>query len=138
MNRQELLKACLEKIEKYADMVKSEYPGGMPNQILLPALRDAIANPQSEAVELSRLRDENQRFRNGYANLMQALMDAPGLPLEGSSDAALTEWTNIITGILMALGTLDATGKPQSPWEALCAIADTPGRSPRDDIEERK
>ena len=80
------------------------------------------AGLSSEAEEVERLRDDNQRFRNGYANLMNALQNAPGLPLEGSSEEALVEWTNIIAGILFALGTLEATGKPQSPWEALLAI----------------
>lgn len=83
-----------------------------------------------EAEEVERLRDENQRFRNGYANLSRALQNGPGLPLEGSSEEALAEWTGIIAGILMALGTLESTGKPQSPWEALLAIdnasTDTP------------
>lgn len=51
MNNQELLKACLEKIEKYRDMVKAEYPGGMPLQVLLPALREAIASPRPEALD---------------------------------------------------------------------------------------
>ena len=48
MNQQELLKACLEKLELYRDMVKSEYPGGMPLQVLLPALRKAIASQSGD------------------------------------------------------------------------------------------
>lgn len=48
MNNQELLKACLEKIELYHAAMKAEYPGGMPNQVLLPALREAIQKPQPE------------------------------------------------------------------------------------------
>lgn len=59
MNRQELLKACLEKIEAYRDMVKSEYPGGVPLQILLPELREAVANPQCEAEGKERMRANN-------------------------------------------------------------------------------
>lgn len=78
------------------------------------------------------LEAENQRFRNGFANLNQALADAPGLPLEIQDKESLELWTDTLHGILMALGVLEATGKPLSPFEALvdaAQLATTPNRT---------
>lgn len=57
MNRQELLKACLEKIELYRDAVKHEYLGGMPLQVLLPELRAAISTVPEEHKLVALLRE---------------------------------------------------------------------------------
>lgn len=76
--------------------------------------------PADFARELER---ENQRFRNGFANLTKALQDGPGLPIELLDEADQAKWTDTITGILMALGVLEVTGKPMSPFEALMEAA---------------
>lgn len=69
------------------------------------------------------LERENQRFRNGFANLSKALQDGPGLPIELLDEADQAKWTDTITGILMALGVLEVTGKPMNPFEALTEAA---------------
>lgn len=73
--------------------------------------------------EIVRLREENQKLRNGFTNLGRALEEAPGLPLEYLSKDDLAKWTDLITGLLIALGTLEVTGKPIGTLEALCEAA---------------
>lgn len=70
------------------------------------------------------LADENRRFRNGFANLSQALADAPGLPIECLSPEDQAKWTDTLTGILMALGVLETTGRPLHLFEALTEAVD--------------
>ena len=81
---------------------------------------DTIGKLSARIAELER---DAARFRNGFANLTQALQDAPGLPIETLSAEDQAKWTDLLTGLLMALGVLEATGKPQSMWEALTEAA---------------
>lgn len=90
-------------------------------------LMDLSLRQQSE---ITRLMEENQRFRNGFANLSKALEEAPGLPIELLDEEDQAKWTDTITGILMALGVLEVTGRPMSPFEALVEAA-SEARSPR-------
>lgn len=69
--------------------------------------------------QLSECRAENQSFRNGFDNLLAALDKAPGLPIEAQSEEDQAKWTDLITGLLMALGSYQHSGKPQSVWEGL-------------------
>lgn len=64
--------------------------------------------------------DETERLRNGLDNILQAMNDAPGLPIECLSVEDQTRWTQTIHAILMALGPYEITGKPITIHEYLC------------------
>ena len=55
---------------------------------------------------------DEQKFRNALNNILAALKAAPGLPIETLSAEDQAKWTDVITGILMALGPYEVTGKP--------------------------
>lgn len=99
----------LENLRKgsYDWVSKEEYR--IECEIAMPAL----------LAELKTLRDENARFRNGYDNLLAAFRKAPALPLECLSQEDLEEWTDTISGILLALGPYMETGRPLTIMEAL-------------------
>lgn len=67
--------------------------------------------------------DDAAKFKNGIDNLIIALDEAPGLPIELLSEEDQAKWTNTITGVLMALGPYRITGRPQSVWEYVQAEA---------------
>lgn len=67
------------------------------------------------------LETEAARLSNGYHNILAEFEKAPGLPLETLSQDDLAKWTDIITGILKALGPFSITGKPISLGEYLDA-----------------
>ena len=79
-------------------------------------LRDECAEAARYVAQLER---DAERYRNGFANLMHALQDAPPLPIEALSAENQAKWTDLLTGLLMALGVLETTGRPQSIWDAL-------------------
>lgn len=74
-----------------------------------------------------RVAGENAKLRNGYRNLFAALKDAPGLPLITCTSDELDKWTDLLHGLLIALGVLEATGKPQTMFEALTDAAPKKG-----------
>jgi len=76
---------------------------------------------------LTELDKECERLRNGLDNLFDALKNAPGLPLETLPQADLEKWTDLITGVMMALGVLKHTGKPMSMWDSLIDSARAEG-----------
>ena len=58
---------------------------------------------------------DEQKFRNALDNILAALKDAPPLPIESLSAEDQAKWT--ITGILVALGPYEVTGRPVTPWD---------------------
>lgn len=72
-----------------------------------------------EPESMAEIERENTRFRNGFDNLLAAFEHAPGLPIEILPKADQEKWTDLIKGILMALGPYSVSGKPESIWEAL-------------------
>ena len=126
-----LQSACI--IEQYDDSgLNDEFRGkghrvwsNIPNEWLYPGdkIISGTFDPQQAASAIVALQQDVDRYRNGFANLMQALQDAPALPIETLSVEDQAKWTDLLTGLLMALGVLETTGKPQSMWEALCDAA---------------
>lgn len=112
MTEQEL-RAEIERLARERDEARLEAH--------LQATDREVQERRAEAAEarIAELERDAARYRNGFANLMQALNDAPGLPLECLSQEELARWTDVLTGILMALGVLEHTGRPMSMWEAL-------------------
>lgn len=87
-------------------------------------IEDLRQDREARFLEWARtLERENRRLRNGFANLNKALEEAPGLPIELLSAEEQEAWTDILSGILMALGVLETTGRPMSPFEALIEAA---------------
>lgn len=93
--------------------------GAREGEQLVDAAYRVAAELSALRAQVQTLTAENQRFRNGFANLYQALQDAPGLPIEALGEEDQAKWTDLITGLMMALGGLEMDGRPMSVWEAL-------------------
>ena len=83
-----------------------------------PGLLSLIDCCTGKPLAVAALRDL-RKFQHGIDNILSALEAAPGLPIETLSREDQEKWTDIITGILMALGPYQATGKPLALFEAI-------------------
>jgi len=83
-----------------------------------PGLLSLIKLTQGHPRAIAALR-ELRKFQNGIDNILAALKAAPSLPIETCSIEDQAKWTDILTSILMALGTYEATGKPRTMAEEL-------------------
>ena len=87
------------------------------------ALRDLrkraeyYVNAREVKKHIEQLERDAGRYRNGIDNILAALKAAPSLPIETLSREDQAKWTDVITGILVALGPYAVTGKPVTPWE---------------------
>jgi len=60
---------------------------------------------------------DEQKFRNALDNILLAFKNAPALPIESLSAEDQAKLTDVITGILVALGPYEVTGKPVTLWD---------------------
>lgn len=100
-----------------------------PDSSLEEAVRDILKLVSPEGIrvsEIAQLREDNQRYRNGFLNLMKAFEEAPGLPLELLSEDDQAKWTDIITSILMVCGILEHDGRPLTMLESLAQAVSLP------------
>ena len=115
--RNELIKEVLDRVMTHG----IAYFSTEQEQIIVEALNAMLVAPEVE--EIARLRDDNQRYLNGFLNLSKAFEEAPGLPLELLSEDDLAKWTDIITSVLMVCGILEHDGRPLTMLESLAKAA---------------